>query len=107
MHAVSRRQVRKLMAGDAYIVDVLPQQSFRRGHLPGAINVPFDERFDERVLQALPDQNNPVIVYCADAACDLSPQAAEHLVSLGYTKVFDYAAGKADWQDAGLPMEQG
>ena len=35
----------------------------------------------------------------------MSPRAASRLESLGFTKVFDYVAGKADWAVAGLPRE--
>ena len=35
----------------------------------------------------------------------MSPRAAWRLESLGFTKVFDYVAGKADWSASGLPME--
>lgn len=61
--------------------------------------------FDERVQSVVPDKNAPVIVYCASNECQLSPQAAKHLDRLGYTQVFDYEAGKADWEKADLPVE--
>ncbi len=35
----------------------------------------------------------------------MSPRAAARLESLGFTQLFDYAAGKADWTSAGLPTE--
>jgi rhodanese-related sulfurtransferase len=35
----------------------------------------------------------------------MSPRAAAQLETLGFTKVFDYEAGKADWFAAGLPRE--
>jgi Mg/Co/Ni transporter MgtE len=35
----------------------------------------------------------------------MSPRAACRLESLGYTEVYDYSAGKADWFAAGLPRE--
>ena len=35
----------------------------------------------------------------------MSPRAASRLESLGFQEVYDYAAGKADWFSAGLPME--
>jgi rhodanese-related sulfurtransferase len=33
--------------------------------------------------------------------------AAARLVELGYTRVRDYHEGKADWIQAGLPVESG
>src|SRR3989442_15510191 len=35
----------------------------------------------------------------------MSPRAASRLESLGFREIYDYAAGKADWFAAGLPME--
>ncbi len=35
----------------------------------------------------------------------MSPRAAWRLESLGFTKVSDYVAGKADWLASGLPVE--
>ena len=35
----------------------------------------------------------------------MSPRAAWRLESLGFKQVYDYAAGKADWGAAGLPLE--
>ena len=35
----------------------------------------------------------------------MSPRAAARLESIGFTRVYDYVAGKADWGSAGLPLE--
>jgi CBS domain-containing protein len=35
----------------------------------------------------------------------MSPRAASRLEALGFEQVYDYAAGKADWGSAGLPLE--
>lgn len=35
----------------------------------------------------------------------MSPRAAWRLETLRFTEVYDYAAGKADWAAAGLPVE--
>ena len=35
----------------------------------------------------------------------MSPRAASRLDSLGFPRVYDYAAGKADWGSYGLPLE--
>jgi Mg/Co/Ni transporter MgtE len=35
----------------------------------------------------------------------MSPRAACRLATLGFTRVFDYAAGKVDWLAHGLPAE--
>jgi CBS domain-containing protein len=35
----------------------------------------------------------------------MSPRAAWRLESVGFQRVYDYVAGKADWGAAGLPLE--
>jgi predicted transcriptional regulator len=35
----------------------------------------------------------------------VSPRAASRLESLGFLRVYDYAAGKADWGSYGLPLD--
>ena len=35
----------------------------------------------------------------------MSPRAAWRLESIGFLRVYDYAAGKADWGSFGLPLE--
>jgi CBS domain-containing protein len=35
----------------------------------------------------------------------MSPRAASRLETLGFERVYDYGAGKADWGSAGLPLE--
>lgn len=35
----------------------------------------------------------------------MSPRAAARLETIGFTQVYDYVPGKADWGSAGLPLE--
>ena len=45
------------------------------------------------------------MTYCASLTCRNSEIAANKLIALGYTNVREYAEGKADWIEAGLPVE--
>lgn len=85
------------------LVDTLPEQSFAKGHLPGAVNIVSDEIL-QRAPEILPDRNATVVVYCASAACKRAGLSAERLASLGYTQVRHYVGGKKAWVDAGLPL---
>ena len=46
------------------ILEVLDQSEFEKSHLPDAISVPYDDDFDARVLEAVPDKSLTVVVYC-------------------------------------------
>lgn len=100
---IDRQRVRQLISEGAQLVEVLPPAEYADEHLPGAISIPLKELDRDRVHELDPD--HPVIVYCYDDACDLSPRAAARLESLGFKQVYDYVSGKVDWGSAGLPLE--
>ena len=98
-------KVRIGRGGDFKLVETLPPEHFREGHLPGAINVP-PEQVSTLAPKLLPDKQTEVITYCASRTCHASADAARELIKLGYTNVRHYAGGKADWTFAGLPIER-
>ena len=107
MKCISREALNEWLANDGFaLVDVLSPDYYHKFHLPGAINVPLDDHFDERIQEAVPDKDRPVVVYCYDSECNASSKAAQRMEALGYQQVFDYEAGKVDWQEAGLPTEK-
>jgi rhodanese-related sulfurtransferase len=104
---ISRDEVKQLIdRGAVTVVEALPEQYFAEQHLPGAVNVPHDAGSDQ-VEAALPDKSAPVITYCASPTCANSAQLATRLEQMGYTDVREYAEGKSDWVEAGLPTESG
>ncbi|MGI5287310.1 rhodanese-like domain-containing protein [Nonomuraea polychroma] len=102
-HIIDREAVQDLVAArQAQLVEVLPKEEYAWAHLPRAVNLPLGA-LDEG-SSAL-DRARPVVVYCHDALCDLSPRAAHRLERLGFGEVHDYGAGKMDWLAADLPYE--
>lgn len=88
------------------LVEVLAPREYESGHIPLAINIPLNDEFDDSVLSALPDKNQPIVVYCASPSCDASPKAAKRMEELGYSNVMDYESGKKDWKEAGLHLDR-
>ncbi len=91
---------------DLVLLEALPSKYFVQEHLPGARHLPPDRVADVADL-LVPGKDTPVVVYCASSTCRNSHNAASELESLGFTNVSIYADGKADWVDAGLPVESG
>lgn len=107
MKSISREALNERLANDGIaLVEVLSPEYYRKFHLPGALNVPLDDQFDEHIQEAVPNKDRTVVVYCYDSECQASPKAARRMEELGYRQVFDYEAGKVDWQEAGLPTEK-
>jgi rhodanese-related sulfurtransferase len=101
-HTVDLQGVRQLLGRGAQLVEVLPLEEYEELHLPGAVHLPLKELDAQRAGQL--DRERPVVVYCWDALCDMSPRAAASLAQLGF-EVYDYALSKVDWMAHGLPME--
>ncbi|CUR45691.1 Rhodanese-like domain protein [Alloalcanivorax xenomutans] len=96
---------RRLDNGDPLVlVEALPERHFHSGHLPGAINIPHEE-VSALAGTALPDKDATIVVYCANTGCQNSRIAAGFLRGAGYRNVLEYVEGKADWQEAGYPLE--
>ena len=75
------------------IVDVRTPEEFTSGHIPGAINVP-NEGILNQMPEELPDPNAEILVYCRSGR--RSKEAANKLIEMGYTNVFDFG-GIIDW----------
>jgi rhodanese-related sulfurtransferase len=86
------------------LLEILPEEEYGRGHLPGALSVPPD-RVAELVPDLVRDREAEVVVYCAHSECMASRRAAQELEALGYTNVRAYEGGKRDWVGHGLPLE--
>ncbi len=63
---ISREELKaKIDRGDNFtLVEALPEAKYQSGHLPGAINVPYD-RVRELAPTRLPDKVAEIVVYCA------------------------------------------
>ena len=104
---ISREELEQLLDRDAVTaVEALPERYFEQEHLAGAVNVPHDAP-RERIEEALPDKAAAIVTYCASLTCRNSAQLAARLEGMGYSDVREYAEGKADWVEAGLPTEAG
>ncbi|MFB6271817.1 MAG: rhodanese-like domain-containing protein [Salinibacter sp.] len=84
------------------VINTLPRDAHEAKHIPGSINVPTDDI--EQVETLVPNEDEPIVVYCANADCDASPAAAEALEEMGYSNVTDFEDGYAGWRQAGYPL---
>ena len=106
-NTITRDELRDAIeAGEVTVVEALGPKYYEDAHLPGAINIPHTE---VRALAPtlLPDKDAAIVTYCASTTCPNSEVAAKVLTKLGYTNVREYVEGKADWQEAGFPVESG
>jgi len=98
---VSRKELlERLRGGTATVLDVRPEDEFRQGHVPGALNIPLSQL--ERRLAELP-VDREVVAYCRGPWCVLSFEAVAVLRQRGY-QVRRLEDGFPEWKVAGLPV---
>jgi rhodanese-related sulfurtransferase len=74
------------------------------GNIPGTDqSIPYDE-IQQNLSQLLADKNAKIVLYCSSGR--MSQIAAEELVSMGYTNVWDLKGGMVDWQQTGFELEK-
>ncbi len=82
------------------VIDVRTSGEYAAGHIPGAINIPFDQVAD-RIGEI--ETSEGVALYCM-----MGPRARKGesaLLAAGYEDVFHLEGGLAAWKAAGLPVE--
>ena len=84
---------------DVVIVDVRFPTDFRKGHIPGAVNLPKGKWHETAGLSK--DKLN--VLYCYNQTCHLAAEAAVELLARGY-RVVEMEGGFATWEANGSPI---
>jgi len=102
MKTITREELKaKLDRGeDVKLVMTMNDTAFDWLHIPGSLHF---ERASDAVARLDPDDE--IVVYCSSPWCYYSLQAYQALRSKGFKKVYRYAGGLMDWQEAGYPLE--
>ena len=83
------------------VIDVRTPAEYASGHVPGAVNIPFDQ-VAQRIAEI--DAPHGVALYCMVGPRARKGESA--LLAAGYESVFHLEGGLAAWQAAGLPVER-
>ena len=85
------------------ILDVRSAKEFSEGHVPGALNIPF-ESVAARAHELPGPRQSPMIVYCGHGPRAWMAGAA--LRRNGFTNVSYLEGHFSKWRSAGLPEER-
>lgn len=93
-HKITAEEAKQMMdEGGVTVVDVRTEAEYKEGHIPGAVLVP-NESIGSEPPEALPELDAVLLVHCRTGV--RSKQAADKLVEMGYTQVYDFG-GIRDW----------
>lgn len=93
----------RIQAGTApLILDVRTPQEYASGHIPGAVNIPYDQLSDH-LSELGASHSDEIVVHCQSG--HRASIAEGVLRKAGYTRVRDLEGSMAAWKKAGLPTE--
>ena len=98
--APSELSARRASGTAPVVIDVRTPDEYAAGHIPGALNIPFDQ-IAERIDEV--DAKHGVALYCMVGPRARKGEAA--LLGAGLTSVFHLEGGLAAWQAAGFPVD--
>ena len=102
---ISQTELQAAIANkSAVILDVNGSDSYKAGHIPGAIDYIANKQQIASLLPA--DKNALVVAYCGSPSCHAYAAAADAAVKLGYTNVKHFAPGISGWKQSGAPIEK-
>ena len=84
---------------DIVIVDLRFPSDFRKGHVPGAINLPKGKWHEPKGLS----KEKLNVLYCYNQTCHMAAEAALELLAQGY-RVVEMEGGFATWEANSNPI---
>ncbi|MCH7820519.1 MAG: rhodanese-like domain-containing protein [Proteobacteria bacterium] len=91
----------RLINNDGIVIDLRNVESYARGHIVNARNIPFDE-FDAKKDKIAKFRNRSIVAVC-DAGVS-STKAVDSLRKSGFESVYGLKGGMSAWTEAGLPV---
>ncbi|MHA2030193.1 MAG: Nif3-like dinuclear metal center hexameric protein [Candidatus Hodarchaeales archaeon] len=104
LEKISLSKLRQSLSQDSesILLDVRTFQEYQKAHISGAISVPLHEI--RRNASKFP-RDQKFVVYCQNAPCSMSTQAAFELKSLGFQNICKLEGGFDEWNILGYPIE--
>jgi rhodanese-related sulfurtransferase len=86
------------------VVDCRSPESYARGHIPGALSLPYRTITAETAARLSKDRT--YVTYCSNVHCNASTKGALRLSDLGF-RVKEMTGGFEAWQKKGYPVAAG
>lgn len=85
---ISGKEARELIKNtEVIVIDVRTKEEYESGHITNSINIPLNTITKSEIEMVASSIESSVVVYCRSGK--RSKQAAQILINLGYTNVYD------------------
>ncbi|MEO0254429.1 MAG: rhodanese-like domain-containing protein [candidate division WOR-3 bacterium] len=102
----SEKLLKLIGRDDILLIDAREREEYLKGHIKGAINIPYTEFYSDPLnFISILDMNKKIIIYCDGGFCELSFKLAELLKEAGFKELTIYTGGFYEWNKKGYPLE--
>jgi rhodanese-related sulfurtransferase len=103
---ISAEELIKLAQTDPnlIIIDSRKHSDHTDGYIEGSVSLPDTATTAESLASRIPGKATPVIFYCNGVKCGRSATAAKIAVTAGYTDIYWFRGGWAEWTAKGYPI---
>ncbi|WP_421132301.1 rhodanese-like domain-containing protein [Alteromonas sp. A079] len=95
--------IERVKNNDWMLIDVRSPEEFAEGHIPGAVNMPYDA-IDDYINELEGNKEKPIIVYCRSGR--RAKLAMKVLEALEFSEVMHLEGDMLGWSAAGLPVDR-
>ncbi len=108
---INLTQAKTLFDINGLFIDGRKKEEFEKGHIKGAINIPYEEfmklTVDQRKeMMRKYNKNGVIVCYCDGGGCDVSVDLGYELAKIGFNSVNIYLGGYSEWKSKGYPVEE-
>ena len=86
------------------VVDSRITADRKQGYIEGSIGLPDIDTSCDSLAKTIPSKANPSLFYCNGVKCGRSVKAIKIAVGCGYSKLFWFRGGYAEWLEKGYPV---
>jgi len=108
MKTIDGKRMKELLdRKQACAVDVDSKIDFKKSHILGATNIPYNEKnFIQKVEQSFIKKNENVVLCASKKLAPQLNKLGQELESAGFENVYQYQAGPADWKESDLNIQK-
>lgn len=90
---------------DLVIIDARGEADYDKGHIPDVIRIKNTDITAENLASNIVSKDTPVCFYCNGTTCDRSADAVAKAKAEGYTNLYWFRGGIAEWKEKNFPIE--
>ena len=89
---------------DLVIIDARKSSDHAKGYIEGSVGLPNTDTTPASLAKHIKSKSTPVAFFCNGIKCGRSVKSAKIAIKAGYTNIYWFRGGWAEWTEKGLPV---